>query len=596
MTLVKLPKRDYQELKIKEINNMKNMNLKPLFTNNIKSQKMNILYKFRILVVLIVVFCGLSNSTNAQTDSTNNVKKQKAEPMDLPNAIIYGDAYLNVGSSVKQNPNGTPKLDSKELDSLNSLEKQSALLLPVVGLSKDIYDRYEKKGYLNFDFGRFITPDLKAGYEMQAGNYTLFLNSGFNYSDGHTESADFTKLFLDIKSDYLAPKKFWLFGGSKTRTNLFYKSDDYSNYAFEKNKIENSLITLEQRKRQNFGFSVDVDGNYDGFDFRTGAGFNLASIKSDTTDLSEQGIRAYLKFSNPLNEYRLGFNFDLNLNNVNNQSTNLIQTNVFGGYQVENFDILFEGGIQLAKGSFSDSELALFLKASSNLKQNDNLSVNASIESGLENNNFTNLMYLNPYLSNGSFLNYKQNVVKINAGLWLHPNMNLGARVNVNYSKFNNFAVFVEDSSLIYNKINNNFNISYQSGSLFNINFDFYYNLTENDKIGTKLDVNYSILDTIDLVIPYIAPIDIKVNYSKNWTNDLRSNLIFNYIGQRNTSLDENKTIDAYLLINLHNEYKLKENLFITFNINNILNSKIYIWNGFIERGLFFNFGVNWQF
>ena len=68
-------------------------------------------------------------------------------------------------------------------------------------------------------------------------------------------------------------------------------------------------------------------------------------------------------------------------------------------------------------------------------------------------------MYLNPYLSNSSFLNYKQNVVKINAGLWLHPNMNLGARVNVNYSKFNNFAVFVEDSSLIYNKINNNFKV-----------------------------------------------------------------------------------------------------------------------------------------
>jgi hypothetical protein len=40
----------------------------------------------------------------------------------------------------------------------------------------------------------------------------------------------------------------------KEKEKLEEEKDD-----FEKNKIENSLTTLEERKRQNFGFNVDVD-------------------------------------------------------------------------------------------------------------------------------------------------------------------------------------------------------------------------------------------------------------------------------------------------------------------------------------------------
>ncbi len=549
---------------------------------------------FFISIILII----LSNYVLlAQTDTTTqNIKKPKAEPMDLPNAIIYGEAYLNVGSSVKQNPTSIPKLEGKELDSLNSLEKQNSLLLPPVGLSKDIYSRYKNKGFLDFSFGSFITPEIIGAYEIKAGDYNLFFNGGYNYSSGHTDEANFSKLFLDIKSDYIAPNKYWLFGGSKTRTNLFFKSDSYNNYAGFENTVNNPDFIVENRTRTQLGFKLDVDGNYEGFDFSSGAGFNLAGIKGDSTDLSEQGVNGYLKITNPLNDYRMGLNLNLNLNNVNNISTNFIQANLFGGYNIDVFDIIFEGGIQLAKGTISDSRFGLLLGGRTNIRLNENVTLFGGVESGLENNNFTSLMILNPYLSNNAMFDYRYNIVKINSGIWLHFDKDFGIKSKVSYSITENLPVFVNDFQNTYNTLNNSFNISYENASILNINVDTYYNFTENDNLGIVVDLNFTKLDTVGQNIPYFSPLNLMISYKRNWNDSFSSNVNFNHLGSRTTNLTNNVTVESFNALNLFLEYKLQKNLLFNLKLNNILNSKIYIWNNYIERGLFASLGINWQF
>lgn len=625
MTLVKQQKNVYQEFKIKEINKMyqspllkkknnilannileNNMSLKTDFSNynlaynsEFKSKLNNLInmkiFGLNCFFVLFLILFTNNLELKAQADSTKKAKPQKAEPMDLPNAIIYGDAYLNVGSSVKQNPSGTPKLETRELDSLNSLEKQSSLLLPVVGLSKDIYSRYERKGFLNFDFGQYITPDLKAGYELKMGNYDLFLNGGFNYSNGHVDNADFTKLFLDLKSDYIAPSKFWLFGGSKTRSNLFFKIDDFNNYAGSNYAKLDTTFAIEHRTRKNLGLNIDVDGNHDGYDFQTGFGFNLADIKSDSTDVSEQGLRGYLKISNPMNEYRLGVNLDVAFNNVNSIGTNLIQANVFGGYQIENFEIIFDGGIQLAKGTFDEQKFAILLNASTNIKLNENFTLSANVGSGIENNNFTNMMYFNPYLNNNSQFQYTQNLLKLKSDLWYHPNKDFGSKLMFSFTKAKDLPIYLNDNSNIFQVQNFNFMIDYLEATIIKSSVDLYYNFNENNNLGIILELYFTNLDGLNTVIPYYAPINANINYKINWISDLYSVFKLQYVGERSLNLAGDK-LDSYNMISIHNTYQIKENLALNLQLNNLLNSKIYIWNGFIERGLFMNLGINWQF
>lgn len=533
----------------------------------------------------------------AQTDTTNqNIKKQKAEPMELPNAIIYGEAYLNVGSSVKQNPTSIPQLEAKELDSLNSLEKQNSLLLPPVGLSKDIYSRFKTKGFIDFSFGSFITPDIIGAYAIKAGDYNLYFNGGFNYSSGHTDEANFSKLFLDIKSDYIAPSKYWIFGGSKTTTNLFFKSDSYNNYAGFENTINNTDFAVENRTRTQLGLKLDVDGNYEGFDFSTGAGFNLTGINGDSTDLSEQGINGYLRITNPLNDYRIGVNLNLNLNNVNSINTNFIQANLFGGYNIDVFDIIFEGGIQLAKGTISESRFGLLLGGKTNVRLNENITLFGGIESGLENNNFTSLMVLNPYLSNNAMFDYRYNLLKINTGIWLHLNQDFSLKSKVSYSITENLPVFVNDFQNLYNTLNNSFNVSYENTSILNINIDTYYNFSANDNLGIVVDLNFTKLDSVDQNIPYFAPLNLMISYKRNWNDDFSSNLNFNHLGSRTSNLTNNEKLESFNALNIFFEYKIKKNLVSNLKLNNILNNKIYIWNNYIERGLFASLGVNWQF
>lgn len=557
-------------------------------------------FVFLIFFACMSLLAGNCMVLQAQTDSSKVNKHQRAEPMDLPNAIIYGEAYLNVGSSVKQSPTDTPRLEARDLDSLNSLEKQSAMLLPASGLSKDIFTRKEKKGFLNFDFGQYITPSLELAYKTKLGSYNLYSNAGFSYSDGHIKDAGYTKMFIDLKSDYIAPDKFWLFGGSKTRTNLFFNLDNYKNYAGNSFYPEKLTYISENRTRKNLGVSLETDGNYDDYTFQTGFKFNLAGISGDSTDLSEQLLRGFLRVTNPMNDFRLGINLDLSLGSVNTVGTSFTQANLFGGYQIEDFELLFEGGLQISKGNIGNTKVYPFLKTSTSIKLNQYLTFGAEAMSGVENNNFTQMMYFNPYLKSNVDFQYTQDLIKLSSNLWYHPNKDFGVRFRASFSKNTNQAVYSlyldNQNQAIVNRYS--YQISYLDATILKTSADIYYNLNEKSNIGIKIDLYSSNLDGLNSKIPYIAPVNVTGTYKLYWIENLYSNFQIQYIGERAADIEPNRKISlpAYFRANIENTYIIADNLSVNLGVYNLFDSNIQIWEAYYERGIFVNIGLNWQF
>ena len=178
----------------------------------------------KVLILIILFNFGFVLNLLSQQKEV----KEEQKPVDLPEAIIYGTDYLNVKSGFKRKPSNVPKLSVSELDSLNSLEKIRPSVLPVSTLPTESVTPIHEKGYVQADVGSFITSNIEAGYVASIEDFDLYLKGNFDQSRGHIANGEYTKLNADFYSDYIADPKFFIFGGSKTRTNMRFQNFRYN--------------------------------------------------------------------------------------------------------------------------------------------------------------------------------------------------------------------------------------------------------------------------------------------------------------------------------------------------------------------------------
>lgn len=528
------------------------------------------------LILVLIAFCNI-NFLFSQEEAKE--KKKSAEPFDLPNAIIYGDAQVSVSSGVKQFPLKTRQLNAKELDSINSLEKQQANTLNPEALKTDVQIREFNNGYLTGEFGRYTNPKIDAGYQFALGNYKLFANAGFDYFGGHLAKADYTKANILLVSDYIAPEKFWLFGGSKTRTTFAFNNNAYYTFADS---------TPKARSTNKMRFNLDVDGNYNGFIFFTGAGFKYFALSADN-NTNENGLSAFLKVINPLTDMNVGADLYLDLNTLRGKSTKLI--NIAGLIDYTSGNIKYYGnlGFQISSNSNEVSYFNPVLKAGVDYKMNREFTLKGALESGRDWNEFGNLINFNPYLNYNALVDYEYNLLKLKAIAYYHPIESLNVSGGVSFALLKNIATYIDSS-------NSTFGLGYFNGNKLNLFADASYKINSNSQIKGFFSLNFATLSDSSTKVPYLPILNTKFVYQYNVNENFYTNLSLNYFGSKFADIQNKVELPAYINLGLDVNYRFndKMNLFVKFD--NILNQEIYIWNKYKERGLFVSLGLTWQF
>ena len=158
-------------------------------------------------------------------------ENKSEEPFDLPETIIYGKDIITVKSTYKKFPSNTPGLSKTELDSLNSLEKHQSMLLPREDLQSSFINNYNENGFLQGELGRFTSAKVDFGSSFNIDEFKLFTLAGLDLSTGHTNNADYSRFYGELNSEYIADKKFFIFGGSKTNSNVRLDFNRYNNYS-----------------------------------------------------------------------------------------------------------------------------------------------------------------------------------------------------------------------------------------------------------------------------------------------------------------------------------------------------------------------------
>ena len=548
----------------------------------------------KITALLTVKMCLLA---------INIFANETTKPLELPAFIIEGVEQHNLRSSIKQMPARPAVLSQDELDSLNTFEKQQPTLLSAEKLPSHYITKQYSKGYVKGSYGLFNTPDIAAGYGFYLDRFDIFANVGFQLSDGDAVNSEYNKFFVDISSNYIADEKFFIFGGSSTRTGILINSQDYNFYGnFHSNTIRRPTNTnYFDRNLFQGKFYVVSDGAHENILFSVGGSANYINAKNHSnarnyavgpTNLDNIFVDGFLTVKNYWKNFLLAGNVMLNFETLGGNSLNYYQFDGSASYFDEKISILARAGIQIANNSANTSRGGLLLLGNIEYRMNKLFTVKAEVSSGLEKTNFEEIIKYNPYLSTRAFIDHRYDIANIKGALLFHPTekIAISGGLNLRYSDRN--LVFANDTL-------SQFKIEYINGTVNDIFGEILWNFTDIDRVIAKVNFNINHLSD-NRNLTYTPPIKFSGTYYRKWFNSLGTFATANIVGAKDvvatvTANNIQRQIDSYFSLDLGADYTIKKfNIFA--KINNLTNSDIYFWDGYRERGIFGAIGLMWQF
>ncbi len=530
--------------------------------------------KRRITKILILFLLLIIPVINLFAQESNT------KPLELPNFIIEGKEQLNVRSGIKQFPDKPGLLSKNELDSINSLEKRQSLLLPPEPLPDRIMHTVYKKGYFTADFGRFTTASAEGGYEFRAGEYDLFGNAGFDYSSGHIDNAGYDKAFINLNADYIANEKYWIFGGSKTRTNLFFKNMDYKLYSIPKNPEKRNTINLDLK--------IETDGNYEGFAFNTGGGVRVFQVKQDSSKSFDNAINGFISVKNLTSDYEIGGDLLVDLHSVRGNGTHFMQGDIFGTYIHENFSLKAKAGIQSVNTSTEIARLGLLAAGDMEIRMSEMFTIRANVLIGMGNNSLYEIISGNPYAAHNVIIDYAYYLPSLRGSFVIHPNEVFSAEIGAEFA-------MVQRSPIYFDTSGGEFAINYTDITKLEAFAEMNYNISSMDEVSINLVFDKSEIEGGNTV-PYSIPMKFAMDYKRKWLKNFGTQFGIFYIDERFSDLQNQNKLNSYIDLRFKAEYSVSDLLNIFVRLENMMNNDIRIWNGYKERGLFITGGVLLKF
>jgi len=511
-------------------------------------------------------------------------KPTTTEPIDLPTFIIRGDLQLDVNAGIKQDPSNPIPLTVGELDSLNSLDKMPIKALNPPSLPVDVGIAVPADAFVKGQFGRYATAAIGAGGGIKINGYDLYATGNFENSTGHVKNSEYSKLDFKLTSDFIAPEKFFIFGGSRTRTEVNFISRDFMLYG--------STLALE-RDIKNFGVNVDVDGTFSELNFNAGAGFDGFGMKTDGISTADNNYFGYLSLDRLWNNFSVSANLYVDMHNLRSNSAQFIQLDGEMSLLTNKLTMTGAVGFQIASNDNDISRGGLLIFGEIEYRMNELFTIRGKARSGLKNNNFKELVYTNPYTSQYASFDYSYDIINAKGILNFHPTHKIGVNAGFNFRHVDRLPVYLND--LIF--IPGAFVINYEKATIISSDFEFYWNLTESDKVIANLTATKASLSNYDgKIVPYYPELKISGNYSRKWSEKFGTKIGIDYFGERFADLENTIEISSFINLKTEFNYNVLESLLLFASLENLTNSDIVIFNGYKERGIFFNFGIMWQF
>jgi hypothetical protein len=520
-----------------------------------------------ILLVLLVL-CAI-----------NLVSQTPSQPLELPNFIIEGKEQIDVQVGTKQVPEYSFYLERSQMDSLILVGKPRNYVVFPITFPTTIIAKKFPDGYLIGNLGSFLSADISAGYKTYYNNYEIFPYATLDASKGHLENANYVKFNLGLQTDYVAPEKFYIFGGSKTTTNLDFDFKSYKLYA---------LGNAPHRNQYNLNAQVISIGNFEGYDFQTGARFYTVNLTSSGTTISENLLGGFLEMKNRQVSSNYGGRISLDFRSFENKSTNFFEALGFAKFDIQSFELEPKIGLQVATSSLGKTRLMVLVTAEGRKQVSRDVSIYGKISNQMRNQSFRDFLKENPYLADSLVIDFA-NVSEVQAKIKYQPSKDLSFVFGAGFS-INSRLPILAFSDTGY------FNITYVDASVFTLGTEGYWTSSKIGNFSLAVQISPSSQSSNKKDLPLLPLVKLRADYSRTLLEKLRLKAFFEYVGKRFADIENNLTLPDYNNLGISADYSLNSSTIFSINVENLLNSNIIYWYGYKEWGFNFKFGVTYKF
>ena len=521
----------------------------------------------KIIISLILFGIPLFSQQESQT-----------KPLELPNYIIEGRGNVNIQGGVKQLPSKSIPLNKDELDSINSLQKEQSFLLPPKQVPNQITSRTYSKGFIRGEFGRFVTPLIECGYGINTKGYNLFGTINLEGSQGFIINSEYFKSKINIMSEYFAPDSFWIYGGSKTLTNISF---DYRNINLY------SISASPNRNFYNFSFDVISKGNFEGYEFKTGAGFEFLSLANSGRNNSDRNFNGLIELKNNTFDFHPGLRLALDLGSYRSIGSSFIDLSGFADINLDKLKLNGELGLQYGSGSTNASFADIKIIFNSEYLINSDFSIKSIIENKLQKYSFSSFAKINQYISDSIDVLFN-NITQLKVSGYYHPEDNTFISTGLILGYGNRTPYFSNQDSSV-------FKIQYNSSVKFNYFIELDWRIGFDDILLMNFTFSSEKFTHNGKTLPYSEPLKIAINYSRKFFQKFGIVFGITYVNQRYADNINQIKLKGYFDPAFVLKWTFDDRFDANISVQNMFNSDIYHWNGYKERNLFISAGIKYK-
>lgn len=527
--------------------------------------------------LLFVVVCHSSAQTTPQS--------QPNAPLELPDFLVTGKAVVDIAAGAKEVPSKMPTFSLQDLDSLNPTEKLPPPLAarrPLPLFSRSVN---QVPGYVQASAGVYLTPSIEAGYSLRTGGYTLDLAGMAEHSNGWVNGSNYTTIQAGLNSSYVAPDKFLFFGKGLTETDFQVRHESYSLYA----------DTASLRNRASTGLRAGVTTEAKVGDVSLLGAFAWSRLALTTSRQAggpeesalDNSIRADVTASWSKQDNRSSARAGMQMQSLNGRSYSFFEAAYSSQWNSGPLTYGFGIGPQLAMTTADETRFGVRATAVGQVDLNEALTARMDLTTGMRSSSFAAFVSSNPYVQDSAIVDHAYDIFDVRASLMYQPVvatsvvMTLGARVS------SRELVWVDGTAA-------RFLPTFQSVNRLWLSIEAEHAVTSRDHILGDMRLVRATLDS-GMSQTYTPGFEASVGYERQWLPSLRSILTLQYIGKRWVDVTNTTSLDGYLDLRIAVDYALNRSIDLQLRGENLVDSSVFLWNGYRARGIFVSLGLLWK-
>ena len=501
-------------------------------------------------------------------------------PVELPEVLVTGKELIDVGAGSKQAPARPAMLSSTRLDTLNPSEKLPVPRIPARTLPALRRPFAMFPGYIDASMGTLLTPSVAAGYTFESAGYRIDLDADVEASQGWVEHAGYLTSGLKVRSTYLAPDQFIVFGGSTTHVNADASYGTYKLFARN---------DAAERQRFRAGARLDVDGAFEDLEYAAAVGYDAVSLATTGFEtVTGNALQGSMEIDQRGTGLLLGLDANLQLRQYTDNAYPFAQFRARAALTEGNVRIRAMVGPQLASSTKADERFGLGVEILTDVRISNDVSVSASVTSGLRALSYSDLLTQNPYIDHDLVIDAPYDVVALGGTVVVHPSIRTvvsgGLRLRL-----------TEREPVWYSSGPGLFALRYLAVRRIDAHADARFVVSSTDEL--RIDAQFTQASVVDSAAqPYVPALTASLNHQRQWSSAITSDLGIVYIGQRWADMNERTALSGYVDLRARISYAIKPKLDVALRAETILSSTIVLWDGYRERGFFASAGLTWRF